>query len=465
MTHDSDLDPSAVDDLVAAVAGIVIAPGDGGYDEARRPWNGRYDRHPGLIVQCATVDDVRRSLDFAATHGLPLAVRGGGHSYAGNTARDGALLIDLGPMDGVAVDPDARTARVGAGATWADVDAATVEHGLATTGATVSTVGVAGYTLGGGTGHLARTFGIAADNLRSAEVVTADGELVTASEDGHPDLFWALRGGSGNFGVVTAFEFDLHPIPEELLAGQIVHRLADAPEVLRHYRDVMADAPDELNCYAFVIPLPPLEVFPEDLHGEPALDLVAAYSGDLEAAEAAMAPLRSIGEPVFDGVAPTPYPELQQAFDAGVPSGERWHTRAQFLDALTDDAIDAFLDAVVPFKGPMTMVYFEPFGGAIGRVDPAATAFPHRDAAYSVHALVGWSDPARDDELVEWTEAFHAAMSPFSDGSVYVNLLGRDESERVPEAYGANYDRLRAVKAEWDPDNRFDSNHNVEPGG
>lgn len=463
MTLTSELDQAAIDDLDGRVGGTVIPPDDDGYDEARTPWNGRFDRHPAVIVQCSTPADVSHALDFAAHHGLPLAVRGGGHDYAGYSARDDALLLDLSPMDSVSVDPDARTVRVGPGAIWADVDAATQEHGLATTGGTVSTVGVAGFTLGGGTGHLARTYGLAADNLRAAEVVTAGGELVTASEDDHPELFWALRGGGGNFGVVTAFEFDLHPVGPEVLAGQVVFRIEDAPEVLRHYRSFMADAPDEVNCYAFVIPLPPLEVFPEELHGQPALDLVAAYSGDVAAGEAALEPLRSFGEPVLDGVAPQPYTELQQAFDAGVPKGERWHSRAQYLDELTDEAIDAFLDAVDPFEGPMTMVYFEPCGGAIGRADPDAIAFPHRDAAYSVHVLAGWSDPDRDDELVEWTESVHAAMAPYSDGSVYVNLLSRDEHDRVPQAYSENYDRLRAIKAEWDPENRFDSNQNLEP--
>ncbi len=293
--------------------------------------------------------------------------------------------------------------------------------------------------------------------------MTADGQHVRASENHHPELFWALRGGSGNFGVVTEFEFDLHPVGPELLAGQIIHPFEKATAVLEHYRSFMADAPPAVNCYAFVIPIPPLPAFPEELHGEPAVDLVAAYTGDIEEGEAALAPLREFGDPILDGIRPQPYTELQQAFDDGAPKGERWYSKAHYLDELTDAAIESFVDAVDPLRGPMTMVYLEPMGGAIAEVEPEATAFPHRDAAYSVHALTGWSDPARDEELIEWTDAVHEAMAAYSSGGVYVNLLDRAEADRVPNAYGTNYERLREVKADWDSDNVFDSNQNIEP--
>lgn len=275
--------------------------------------------------------------------------------------------------------------------------------------------------------------------------------------------FGRSGGGGGNFGVVTSFEFDLHPVGPEVLAGQIIHPFAEAPEVLRHYRSFMADAPAEVNCYAFVIPIPPLPAFPEEIHGDPAVDLVAAYSGDIEAGEAALAPLREFGEPILDGIRPQPYTELQQAFDDGAPKGERWYSKALYLDELTNDAIDAFIEATDPLRGPMTMVYLEPMGGAIADVEPDATAFPHRDAAYSVHALTGWSDPDRDEELIEWTESVYETMAPYSSGGVYVNLLNREETGRVPDAYGTNFERLREVKAEWDPENLFDSNQNIEP--
>ncbi len=463
MSSNIDLTPSAIDELDADTSGPVLTADDDGYDEARRVWNGRFDRHPAVVVECQDRTDVETVVEFARSRDQPLAVKGGGHDYGGNPARDDSVLLDCSPMDSVDVDPDTRTARVGAGVTWATFDEQAQEFDLATTGATVSSVGVAGYTLGGGTGHLARTHGLAVDNLRAAEIVTADGETVRASEDEHSDLFWAIRGGSGNFGVVTEFEFDLHPVGPEVLAGQIVHPFEDAREVLRHYRRFMADAPAAVNCYAFVIPIPPIPAFPEERHGDPAIDLVASYSGEIEAGEDALAPLRDFGEPILDSVRPQPYTEFQQAFDDGAPKGERWYSRALYLDELTEDAIDAFVDATDPLRGPMTMVYLEPMGGAISAVDPDATAFPHRDAAYSVHALTGWSDPERDAELIDWTDSVYETMVPHSSGGVYVNLLNREETDRVPEAYGENHERLRELKAEWDPENRFDSNQNIEP--
>jgi FAD/FMN-containing dehydrogenase len=324
MSSNHDINGAALAELDADTSGPVLTAGEDGYDDARRVWNGRFDRRPAVISRCRNRDDIGAAVDFARSQGLPLAVKGGGHDYGGNPARDDSVLIDCSAMDSVTVDPEAQVARVGPGVTWAEFDEQAQAHGLATTGATVSSVGVAGYTLGGGTGHLARTHGLAADNLRAAEVVTANGEAVRASEDRHPELFWALRGGSGNFGVVTEFEFDLHPVGPEILAGQVIHPYEDAPEVLRHYRSFMAEAPAELNCYAFVIPIPPLPAFPEEIHGDPAVDLVAAYSGDIEAGEDALAPLREFGNPILDGIRRQPYTELQQAFDDGAPKGERW---------------------------------------------------------------------------------------------------------------------------------------------
>lgn len=463
MSTSTDIAAGVLGDLDADTRGTVISPEHEEYDAARTVWNGRFDRHPAGIVQCRGAADVIAAIDVAREHDLPVAVRGGGHDYAGNPARDDALVIDCTSMDSVRVDPDARTARVGPGATWADVDHETQQFGLATTGATVSTVGVAGYTLGGGTGHLARSLGLAVDNVRAMDVVTADGDFVQANPEENPELFWALRGGSGNFGVVTSFEYDLHPIGPEVLAGQIVHPFEEAPAVLRHYKSFMAEAPSAVNCYAFIVRIPPIPVFDEELHGEPAVNLVAAYTGDPEAGERALAPLREFGDPILDSVRPQPYTALQQAFDDGVPEGERWHSKAQYMDELTDDAIDTLVEATDPFQGPLTMVYLEPMGGAIAEVSSDETAFPHRDAAYSIHVLAGWSDPDRDEAMIEWTESVHDAMEPHSIHGVYVNLLNRDEADRIPEAYGENYERLREVKATWDPENLFDSNQNIEP--
>lgn len=463
MSETSNLDQGELASLAEATRGAVISPDDADYDEARSVWNARMDHFPAAIVHCRGAADVITAIDFAREHTLPIAVRGGGHDYAGNAAHDDALVIDCAEMDSVRIDPESRTARVGPGATWADFDHEAQAFGLATTGATVSTVGVAGYTLGGGTGHLARTYGLAVDNLRSVDLVTAAGEVVHANEETNPGLFWALRGGSGNFGVVTSFEFDLHPVGPEILAGQIVHPFDVAPTVLREYKAAMADAPAAVNCYAFIVRIPPIPAFDEERHGDPAVDLVVAYSGDMEAGKEALAPFRAIGEPILDSVRPQPYTELQQAFDDGAPKGERWYSRAQYIDELTEDAIDSLVAATDPFKGPLTMVYLEPMGGAIAEVSPEETAFPHRQANYSVHALTGWSDPSRDAEMKAWTESVHEAMEPYASDGVYVNLLGRDEADRVPEAYGENYDRLREVKARWDPENRFHVNQNIEP--
>jgi FAD/FMN-containing dehydrogenase len=463
MTTTTDFDDSILDDLAGQLRGVLLRPGDDGYDDARAVWNGRFDARPDVVVRTHGTADVVAAVDFARDEDLRVSVKGGGHDYAGNPVRDGGLLIDLSPMDAVRVDPDAETARVEPGATWADFDHEAQAFGLATTGATVSTVGVPGYTLGGGTGHLARTHGLAVDNLLAVDVVTADGELVHASENENTDLFWALRGGSGNFGIVTSFEFALHRVGPELLAGQIVHPFEEATGVLEFYRSFMADAPDEVNCYAFVVPVPPLPAFPEERHGEPAINLVVSYSGRVDAGEAALRPLRAFGDPILDGVRPQQYTEFQRAFDDGAPAGERWYSKAQYLDGLPDDAIDTIVTHTEALPGPMTMVYLEPMGGAIGRVEPSATAFPHRDAAYSVHILPGWRDPDRDGELVDWAREFHDALDPYATGGEYVNLLGRDEADRIGAAYGRNYDRLVEIKRERDPENLFSSNQNIDP--
>lgn len=463
MPGTENIDDTALDGFDDETRGDVLLAGDDGYDAARAVWNGRFDKHPTAIARCIGTADVIAAVNFAREQDLPISVRGGGHDYAGNAVREGGLMIDLSAMDSVRVDPDRQTARVGPGATWGDVDHETQQFGLATTGATVSTVGVAGYTLGGGTGHLARTYGICADNLLSADVVTADGEFVHASESNHSDLFWALRGGSGNFGIVTSFEYTLHQVGPDVLAGQIVHPFEEAGEVLRFYRSYMADAPDEVNCYAFIVRIPPLPAFPEETHGDIAVDLVASYSGGIVAGRDALEPLREFGDPILDGIRPQPYSEFQQAFDEGTPNGERWYTRAQYLDELSDDAIDTLVERTEPLEGPLTMAYLEPMGGAINRVDRTATAFPHRDETYSVHVLSGWSDPERDDEIIRWTEDVHEAMAQYASGGVYVNLLGRDEDERVRSAYGDNYERLAEIKREWDPDNLFGTNQNIAP--
>jgi FAD/FMN-containing dehydrogenase len=457
------LNDAALQPLRDRMRGPVLAPGDDGYDAACTIWNARLADQPAAIAQCTGTADVMAAVDVAHANDLHVAIKSGGHDYAGQSAVEDGLVIDLSLMDGVRIDPDAKTAQVQAGATWGDFDHEAQAFGLATTGVTVSTVGVAGSTLGGGTGYLARKHGLALDNLVAADVVTAEGELVHASEHENTDLFWGLRGGSGNLGVVTSFRFQLHDVGPEVLAGQIVHPMEAADEGLRFYHDFMTNAPDELQVYAFFIHIPPISAFPEEHHGKTALDFVVAYSGDQSTGEDVLQPLRNVGDPILDGVRPQPYTALQQTFDAGVPKGHRWYSKAHYLDSLPNAAIDTVVDYVDPLPGPFSMVYFEPMGGATGRVDASATAFPHRDAAYGFHILTGWSAPEKDDDIMAWTRGFHEAMAPHANGSVYVNLLGVDEPDRTSSAYGANYDRLAQIKNAWDPENFFRMNHNVEP--
>jgi FAD/FMN-containing dehydrogenase len=452
------------EELAAAVTGQVLRAGDQGYDECRRVWNARFDRRPSVIVRCRETRDVMAAVSFARKHGLQLAVKGGGHSNAGHSTVEDGLLIDLSLMKGVSVDARARTAHVEPGVKWREFDSAAQQHALATTGGTVSSVGVAGFTLGGGSGYLVRKHGLAIDNLLSADVVTAKSKLVHASADDNPDLFWALRGGSGNFGIVTRFEFRLHEVGPQVLAGQIMHRFNGSGDLLRSYRDFMASAPEEVQCYAFFLRVPPVEVFPRELHGKVALDFVVFHAAAGPRAEAALEPLLDLGDPFFSVVAPQPYTTVQQTFDFGLPEAQLYASRGHYLARLSDEVIDTLTSHVAGMCGPFTAAYFEPLGGAFARVEPSATAFPHRDAAFNFHIQAGWTDPSQEDEVMGWTEGFHQAMARHATGGVYVNLLGHDEADRVSAAYGDNYARLAELKKKWDPDNLFRINPNIAPG-
>ena len=448
---------------ILAIEGDVLRPGDAGYEEARAVWNGRFDKRPAMIARCRVAADVSAAVDFAREHELLLAVRSTGHDYAGNSSCAGGLVIDLSLMDAVRIDAERKAAVVQAGVTWAALDREAQVFGLATTGPTVSTVGVAGSTLGGGVGHLSRKHGLGVDNLVSAEIVTADGRLVRASDDENPDLVWALRGGGGNFGVVTSVEFQLHEVGPEVVTAQVFYPFAHARHVFRGFREFMAAAPDEIMCFAMVLRVPPAEPFPEEYHGKPAVALIACHCGPTAEGEAALRPLQEFGEPMLAVVQPIPYTALQQTFDAGMPKGLRWYSRSHDLKELSDGVIDMMIEYTEALPGQFTLAYFTPMGGAIGRVDPTATAFAHRHAPYSLHIFPGWSDPAEDQELMGWTRAFHDAMTPYATGGVYVNLLGEDEADRAPAAYGENYERLAQLKARWDPNNLFQGNHNIRP--
>jgi FAD/FMN-containing dehydrogenase len=443
------------EELARRLDGALIRSTDDEYEAARAVWNGMIDRRPALIARCTSVDDVIASLDFARQHGLPITIRGGGHSVAGRSIADDALLTDLSSMNSVEVDPDARIARVGPGAVGADLDSATQEHGLATTGGTYSATGVIGLTLGGGMGFLARRFGMAVDNVMSADVVLADGSQVHASETEHPDLFWALRGGGGNFGIVTSMELRLHPVGPELAVAQAFYPWTEASDVLRRFREFAADAPDEVGCYALAVNVPPIADFPEGSHGATAAALVASHAGPVADGERALGPLTEFGNPLLAAVVPMPYATLQQSFDVAIPAHQRYYWKSAYLSGMPDEAIDTFVAHASPLPGPFSSAYFETMGGAIGRVDPAATAFPHRDAPFNLGINPGWADAATDEAAIAWAREFSDAMSPYSTGGLYANYAGHDDLDRLRAAYGGNLERLTKVKDRYDPKKVF----------
>lgn len=436
--------------------GVVLRPGDGGYDAARRVWNGMIDRRPAMIVRCRDADEVRDAIAAARARSLPVAVRGGGHNAAGLAMCDDGLVIDLSPMRAVVVDPESRTARVGGGATWADLDAAAYAHGLATTGGVVSTTGIAGLTLGGGIGWLMRRQGLACDNVVAFDVVTADGRRVRATASEHPELFWGLRGGGGNFGVVTQLTFRLRPL-DGVVAGMLVHPLARATEALRVVREIAATAPDDLTIFAALMTSP---------EGAPICAVIPSWVGPLNGAERALRRLRGFGPPLADTVGPMTYPQLQQMLDAGFPSGQQVYWRGELLSSLDDALIETLVAQYARATSPLSALVLEQLGGAVARVAADATAFPHRDAAFNLAMIARWTEPSERDRHVQWTRALHEAVRPFARDSAYVNYLGVGEgAERVRAAYGeAHWARLVALKREWDPANVFHYNQNVPPG-
>lgn len=458
------LSANTVDALRRALRGALCFPGDAGFEEARTLWNAMIDRHPAAVIRAAGASDVMETVRLAAHHGVLLSVRGGGHNIAGSAVCEGGLMLDLSQMVGVRVDPQARTARVEPGARLSDLDAKSAAFGLATPLGINSTTGVAGLTLGGGFGWLSRKHGLTIDNLLGADVVTADGDLVRASATEHPDLFWAIRGGGGNLGVVTSFDFRLHPVGPEVIAGLIVHPLAQAREVLREYRQRVAEAPDELCCWVVMRKAPPLPFLPREVHGTEVLVLALCHAGDLASGERAAAPFRAIGQPIADVVGPTPYAGWQKAFDPLLTAGERNYWKSHDFVELADGLIDVLLDAVRHLPSPQCEVFIGSLGGAINRVPVEATAYPHRNVEFVMNVHGRWSSPSEDSACVAWTRALHDATAPFATGGVYVNFMPDDEAQRVRSgAYGPNYGRLAAVKAKYDPRNLFRMNQNVAP--
>jgi len=443
-----------VRNFAADMRGPVLQPCDAGYDQARIVWNGMIDRRPALIARCTGPADVMTAVRFAAKNRLLLSVRGGGHNITGNAVCDGGLMIDLSPMKGIRVDPIGRTVRAEAGLTWGEFNRETQAFGLATTGGVVSTTGIAGLTLGGGLGWLMGKHGLSCDNLLSADLVTADGQLLTASAERNPDLFWGLRGGGGNFGVVTSFEYRLHPL-SPVLAGMVVHPIEKAREVLRFYRDFCRSCPDEMMAAAALMTSP---------EGAPVAVIIAAYIGDIESGERAVAPLRQFGSPLADTIAPTSYVALNTLFDAAVPYGNmQRYWKSSFLKELGDELIELFVARSAKFLSPMSMVLFFHMHGAAVRADRDATAFGLRHDQWDYDVISQWTDPVEAADHIRWTREFWTAVEPFASGEVYVNHLDAEEAGRIRGAYSQGYERLVALKNEHDPTNLFRMNQNIKP--
>jgi hypothetical protein len=456
----------AVEELARAFAGELLQPGDGGFDEARLVWNGIHDRHPALIARCTTPDDVVAAVNFARTHDLEVAVRGGAHSAPGYATCDDGIVIDLSPMNKVEVDPSAKTARAEAGTTWGEFDAATQEHGLAVTGGRFSTTGIAGLTLGSGSGWLERKCGLTADNLLSAEIVTAAGERVTASPDENPDLFWGIRGGSGNFGIVTSFHYRLHEVGPMIYGGMLLATPDRARDTLAFMRDYMAEAPDDLGGGVAFVNAPPAPFVPAELQHQPVVGVIVCWTGSPEEGERVVAPIRNVMKPVVDVVQPMPYTALQSMLDDGGPKGIRGYFKAEFLEDLDDDVIEKLVQHGGRRPGPLVQLLMEPMGGAISRVGEDDTALGRRDVPWCYHALAMWMEPDQEsaDVHVAWAKGLSDDLKPHSTEGVYLNYISDVGEERVRSTYGpVKYDRLVALKDRYDPDNMFHLNQNIRP--
>ena len=453
---------ATLDEFRAQVRGDVIAPDDDAYEQARHVYNAMIDRRPEMIVRAANVGDVIAAVNLARENGLDLAVRGGGHSVPGFGTCDGGVVIDLSRMRGIRVDPASATARAEGGATWGDFNAATYPFGLATTGGIISTTGVAGLTLGGGIGYLARGFGLSCDNLVSADVVTADGRFLVASERENDDLFWALRGGGGNFGVVTSLEFRLHPV-KDIYGGPMFFELSEVENVLRFFREYIADAPEQLGAFPAFQIAPPLPFIPEERHGDTFVAMVACWAGPLEEGERALKPFHDIAPVVAEFVGPMPYPALNGAFDGLVPPGLQHYWKANFVEELTDEANAAHAVHGPDVPAVNSTVHIYPINGAAHRVAPDATAFAYRNANFATVIAGMWPEASENDANIAWVRRYYDATAPHSEEGGYINFMSEDDQGRISANHQGNYDRLVDVKRRYDPDNLFHLNQNIRP--
>ncbi len=457
------MDEAAIREFKSSLRGELLSPSDDGYEVARKVWNGIIDKHPAMIVRCSGVTDVINAVNFARKSKLLVAVRGGGHNVAGNAVCDGGIVIDLSRMKSIRVDPSRRTVRTEPGVTWGELDRETQTFGLAVTGGIVTTTGVAGFTIGGGLGWLMRKHGLTLDNLISADVVTANGEYLTASASENSDLFWGCRGGGGNFGVVTSFEFRLHPLGPIVLAGMIVYPASKGKDVLIFYRDFMVKAPDEFTAFAVLRHAPPAPFIPKEYHGTAVVIIDGCYGGPLDEAERVLRPLKEFGQPIVDFMKPMPYTTQQGITDRANLPGFQNYWKSEYLKDLSDEAIDTILAHCNMMTSPLTYVGVGYIKGAVSRVPAQQTAYPHRDAPYFLNIVTMWSDNAESERHIHWSREFWSAMQPFSTGGVYVNFMGEEGEERVKAAYGLNYERLVALKKKYDPTNFFRLNQNIKP--
>ena len=449
----------AITELAKTFRGRLLQPIDQGYEEARRVHNGLVDKRPSLIAQCQGVADIADAVNLARTLNLDVAVRGGGHNVAGRATVNGGLMLDLSLMRGIHADPGTRTVRAQGGVTWAEFNRETQLHGLATTGGIVSSTGIAGLTLGGGVGWLMGKYGLAVDNLLSVDLVTADGRVLRASEQENADLFWGVRGGGGNFGVVASFEYRLHPVGPMITGGLIAHPFTAAREVLRFYREVTAALPDELTVYAVLTHAP-------DGSGTKVVAIALCHCGPLRAGEAATRPIKRFGSPAMDGIGPMTYGQLNAMLDAGYPKGARHYWKSNFLAQLSEEAIDTMIECFAACPSPMGHLALEHSHGAVTRIGPSDTAFPHRAPGYDFLVVSEWLDPADDDRCTAWARETYAAMQPFMASGRYVNYLDHDEAgDPVAAAYGPNFPRLQKLKTTYDPGNLFHMNQNIKPAG
>lgn len=454
-----------LDVLRGGLRGEVTLPGEDGYEDARTIWNAMINRRPGAVIRCLGTSDVMKAVAFAREKGLLSAVRSGGHNIAGNAVCEGALMIDLSQMKSVNVDPAQKTAVVQPAASLGDVDKECQAFGLSVPVGINSTTGIAGLTLGGGFGWTTRKFGMTIDNLLSADVVTAEGKFVRANGDENPDLFWAIRGGGGNFGIVTAFTFKLHEVGPEVLSGLIVHPLDRGRELFAKFREVVADAPDELTCWVVLRKAPPLPFLPEEWHGKEVFIFALCYVGDLAEGERVVAPLRAAGDPIADVVGPHPFVGWQSGFDPLLTPGARNYWKSHDFDELSDPAMDLILDYAGRLPSPECEIFVAQIGGAMARVAADTTAYPNRDAHFILNVHTRWQDAGEDELCVGWAREFFDASAPHSSGTVYVNFMPEDESDRVEGAYAGNYERLAGIKAQYDPTNFFRLNQNITPSG